>query len=1752
MKKLIIRGASQHNLKGLDIEIELGSICAVTGPSGAGKSSLVFDTIYSESQRRFIETFSPYARQFLERLPRARVEDIRNLPAAIGIGQANPVRNSRSTVATLAEISFPARMLFYRCSTPYCQECDRPIRAQGWKDVLSYLEDAARAGARAGYICVKAQGQMLHDMVREGYSRVLADGKAIDVSELGGPLDKECLVVIDRLPVKKLQQQRVKESVEAAFSLGQDTIYVSVDGQGPEAFSKRPMCQVCGKKRSKPTVLLFSFNSPEGACPTCSGFGRVIGVDWNLVVPDASLSLAQGAIRPLENWHEDRELLFDWCKEWGVDLSRPWKELSEDERQWILFGRDEWYGIKGIFDWLETKRYKAHIRILLSRYRAYEVCPSCKGARFNEDALSFRLGGLNIAQFYAMSVNDALEWISGLEVAQVQDRASASLKEDLGRRLALIQRAGLGYLSLDRQSRTLSGGELSRLCLAKGVSVSLSETLFCLEEPSSGLHPRDIRGVRDVIEGLRHQGNTVVMTENDPVMLSCCQRLIELGPGSGREGGQIVSETEGHDGRALGEELPRVLESLPAKVNQETPKGPFIQLEGLRHNNLKGFSCRFPLGQITCVCGVSGSGKSTLVEECLYRGLLRNMGRPSELPGAMEHIEVPSQVKDVVFVDQEPLSRTPRGCPGTYLKVLDHVRKFFASTEEARSLGLKPGYFSLNVDGGRCPECKGQGYELLEMQFLPDVFVPCPSCKGARFSKAALEIEFRGKNISDFLEMTLSEVHSFFEENPSLTRLLEPAIGLGLGHLLLGQPLNTLSSGEAQRLKLAKHLSSRSKGALFILDEPTRGLHQREVQALVREISRLKGAGNTVVVVEHDLFTILSSDWVIELGPEGGEKGGELLFQGPPGKLERQETPTAKAIEHVSCPREVEDARQAKEKIKGQDIKGQDARGGQEQFIRIRGARHHNLKDVGLDIPRNKLVVVTGVSGSGKSSLAFDLVFKEAQRRYLESLPSYMKQFVKLHERAEVDEISGLSPPVAIEQKAVRGSVMSTVATLSEVSHYLRLLYTHCSRPVCPECGGPMKRASKGEIARQVQRLVAEGGPFYLAAPKVRRRKGWHQDEITRGFGQGADFVMVDGRLVSKGEKVHLARHSEHDIYWVWGPFSGKGPGERLNETIERALKAGKGAFCCMFEQGAKRWFSVKYFCQSCGQSVEEPDPLLFSFHTKSGRCQECNGRGRDEHGNPCPVCDGARLTQRALVWRVDSMSIAEFMALEIDEALACLRNWLDRPQIQGLRKELFSTLAKEAVSRLELMSNLGLGYLRLDRSGDTLSGGEAQRISLCAQSGSNLTGITVVLDEPTIGLHPTDNKQLIEALKGIRDKGNSVIVVEHDPETILDSDHVIDLGPGGGKEGGQIVFQGSPQELLNSRSSTTGRALGQKGVVTPVRGERGKKAQELLSFDDITKHNLDSVSVSFPVGCVTVVTGVSGSGKTSLKEAIFERVVALKERGNKWPEGKGISGVLHIDHNPIGRSPRSCPATFLGVFTHIRELFSRTPASRMKGFGPAHFSFNTKEGACPHCSGQGQLKQSLGLLPDVYVKCPVCMGKRFRPDVLTTKWKNRDISEILGMTISEALEFFMAIPAIRGPLKVMEELGLGYLELGQPSPTLSGGEAQRLKIAKEFSKAHAGGKLYLLDEPSVGLHMDDVGRLSRCLSALADKGNTVLMVEHDLSMVAMADWIIDLGPGGGRLGGRVLFQGPLEEFIGKGPATKTRQCLREFLPGRL
>jgi excinuclease ABC subunit A len=986
---------------------------------------------------------------------------------------------------------------------------------------------------------------------------------------------------------------------------------------------------------------------------------------------------------------------------------------------------------------------------------------------------------------------------------------------------------------------------------------------------------------------------------------------------------------------------------------------------------------------------------------------------------------------------------------------------------------------------------------------------------------------------------------------------------VGLEYLKLGQPVPTLSGGEAQRLKLAGYLAEARSGAepiLFLFDEPTTGLHFEDVGKLLGAFRQLLAAGHSLIVIEHNLDVIRACDWVIDLGPEGGEAGGALVCEGTPEQvMAHPASHTGKAL------REYEAAF-------GKPLKAEEPAGRYlPKAIRIHNAREHNLKNIDVEIPRGRFTVVTGVSGSGKSTLAFDILFAEGQRRYLESLNAYARQFVQAAARPDVDAIFGIPPTVAIEQRTSRGGRKSTVGTLTEVHHFLRLLFVKLGVPHCPDCDVPIEPQSEDAIVARLTREYRDETVVMLA-PLVLNRKGVYTDLAKWAASKGYSQLRVDGQLLPVRPFPRIDRFKEHTIELPVGYVAVSPKTEAaLRSTLRTALELGKGVV--HVQTGKKiQIFSTKRACRSCGKSFPELDPRLFSYNSKHGWCAKCYGTGlaidevewSDERARtgaedhvldswiewlevdqPCPECDGRRLNREALAVRWRRKSIADYAGLPI----SALKAVFEKNDLKGREAEIARDLLPELRARLGFLEEVGLGYLTLDRSAPTLSGGEAQRIRLAAQLGSNLRGVCYILDEPTIGLHHRDNQVLLDVLEKLERKGNSLVVVEHDEDTIRRAQHVIDLGPGAGKLGGRVIAEGHAEELMKHPDSLTGRFL-REPLRHPLQPRRKVGlATKKLVVKKASLHNLRKQTVRFPLGRLVAVTGVSGSGKSTLaRDVLYESLKAGEPVGCKAIKGK-VERVLEVDQTPIGKTPRSCPATYVGFWDQIRKLFADTAEARMRGWGAGRFSFNTSGGRCEECEGQGIRKIEMSFLPDVKVACEACGGARFNPETLQVQLRGKSVGEVLGLSVDEAAEFFSAHPSIHRCLRLLQDVGLGYLTLGQQSPTLSGGEAQRIKLVYELSKSNAVETLYVLDEPTVGLHMADVEKLIRVLHRLVDAGNTVVVIEHNLDVVAEADWIIHLGPEGGSAGGRVVFQGPPEKTArGK---SHTSKALSEFLAQR-
>ncbi|XAH24657.1 excinuclease ABC subunit UvrA [Xylophilus sp. GW821-FHT01B05] len=1911
-----IRGARQHNLKNLDLDIRTGELTVVTGPSGSGKSSLVFDTLYAEGQRRYVETFSAYARQFLDRMDKPAVDRVEGVPPAIAIDQTNPVRSSRSTVGTMTELNDHLKLLYARAAQLFDRDTALPVRHDSPDTILAELRARAAAaaqqdGGQEPRLVVTfpvelpagtSAAEIEQWLSASGFTRVQAER---EVATPTGPR-KVLDVVADRFRAGTVENARAVEAIETALKRGGGRLNVyRLREEGGEAeiwkFSTGLHCPESDRRYVEPIPSMFSFNSPAGACETCRGFGRVIGVDYGLVIPDEKKTLRAGAIKTIQTpaWKEAQDDLMRHAETAGIPRDTPWNKLTPEQKHWVIDGtpnykegnwNKQWYGIRRFFEYLESKAYKMHIRVLLSKYRSYTPCPVCSGARLKLDSLLWRIGGKDDAdavlppekRFMPHGVKwsraqlEALPGLSlhdlmllpierlrqffdriehrgdGTAAGEADAQALKLLFEEITTRLRYLHDVGIGYLTLDRQSRTLSGGEVQRINLTTALGTSLVNTLFVLDEPSIGLHPRDMNRITEAMQRLRDAGNTLVVVEHDPAVMLAADRMIDMGPGPGERGGEIVFDGTPDELRRADTLTGAYLSGrkqigmgFKRPVGDNTPR---LVLEGAREHNLRNVSVEIPLQRLVTVTGVSGSGKSSLVQDVLAPALARHFGKATDTPGAHERLLGADHLSDVVFVDQSPIGKTARSNPVSYVGAWDAVREIFATAPLSRQRSYTASKFSFNSGDGRCPTCGGSGFEHVEMQFLSDVYLRCPDCDGKRYRPEILEVTVerggRMLNVADVLDLTVSEAAEHFKNDREVIRALQPIVDVGLEYVKLGQPVPTLSGGEAQRLKLAGFLAEAAKsasaskqalarkGTLFLFDEPTTGLHFDDIAKLMRALRRLLDAGHSLVVIEHNLDVIRSSDWLIDLGPEGGDGGGLVVAEGTPEDVRQHLTShTGRALREYEQALGV-GAHTAEEGVPLQKLgRAAHARPAQgATAIEIVNAREHNLKGISVDIPRGKFNVVTGVSGSGKSTLAFDILFNEGQRRYLESLNAYARSIVQPAGRPEVDAVYGIPPTVAIEQRLSRGGRKSTVGTTTEVWHFLRLLYVKLGTQHCIHDGAAVEPQTPDSIAAQILKRF-RGQHIGLLAPLVMARKGVYTELADWARPRGYTHLRVDGNFLPTTKFPRIDRFKEHTIELPVISLDVDPRQEAaLREALARTLEHGKGVVHVLSDLGGLREameagtptagigtlhaFSTRRACPVCSTSYAELDPRLFSYNSKHGWCPDCVGTGvkltkeqrkalddsvlaDDQKGREqtfaepevedvadtvCPGCAGTRLNATARAVQFHQTPITALARRSVQT----LRMWADALTLEGREAGVARDLVPEIRSRLEFLEEVGLGYLTLDRGAPSLSGGEAQRIRLAAQLGSNLQGVCYVLDEPTIGLHARDNQILLNALHKLGEKGNTLVVVEHDEDTIRRADHIIDIGPSAGKRGGRVVAEGSVHDIEQAGDSQTGRYLlhamkhplhARRPVAPSLTGGAVPDTEiDWLELRGAKLHNLQEVDIDVPLKRLVAITGVSGSGKSTLaRDVLLVNVqAAVQQRTTKagreaddagkhakWTGCDSLDGyqtidrVLEVDQTPIGKTPRSCPATYIGFWDTIRKLFAETLEAKARGYAPGRFSFNTGEGRCPACEGAGVRTIGMSFLPDVKVPCETCHGARFNPETLAVTWRGKSIGDVLQMEVDEAVEFFAAMPNISHPLQLLKDVGLGYLTLGQPSPTLSGGEAQRIKLVTELSKVRdditrrgqkAPHTFYVLDEPTVGLHMADVEKLVHVLHRLVAGGHSVLVIEHDLDVIAEADWVIDLGPEGGDEGGRVVATATPEDVVRLG--THTGRALERVL----
>lgn len=1620
-----VRGASSHNLRAVHVEVPGEALVLFTGRSGSGKSSLAYDTIYREAERRFLRSFSPYARRFVGRLGRPEVEEVAGLRPAISLDQKSGIPGARSTVGTMSG---------------------------------------------------------LYDFLRLLFGRV---GRESRPGSLGA-------------------------------------------------------CRL--------EARLFSFNSEGGACPSCRGLGVEDRVDPELLVADPARTLREGALVPttpngyIVYSQVTVDVLDRVCRAHDFSVDVPWRELTDEQRAVVLYGSDRirvpfgkhplesrmrWSGItarpreegtyQGIVPTIEgilrVKRNGNALRFARSR-----PCATCDGTRLRAEARSVTVGDEPIAALAGRPLVDLRAFLQALALEGNEGTIAAPVIEAIHARIAVLEELGLAHLRLARPASGLSGGEINRLRLATQLVGGLCGVLYVLDEPSGGLHPVDGARLLAVLQRLRARGNSVLVVEHDEALVRAADWIVDLGPGAGPHGGEVLFsgplpqllENPGENDPRARSVTRAFLTGEDAPEGRETRRGaagdtaPALEVLGARAHNLRAIDVPFLTGAFNVVSGVSGAGKTTLVEHVLGREMRRRLHGATEIPGEHARLRGAEGFTKVVVVDQNPIGRTPRSNPATYTKLFDAVRGLFAAEPEARRRGFDKGRFSFNVKGGRCERCEGAGVELVGMHYLPDAVVTCPECEGRRFNDETLAVRYRGRTIHDVLAMPFEEAREFLPKRGAAGRITAAGDDVGLGYLALGQPSPTLSGGEAQRVKLAAELARPAKGpTLYLLDEFTPGLHRADVKRVLGVLDRLVDEGHTVVAVEHDLDVLAAADRIVDLGPGAGEEGGRVVAIGTPEEVaKREESLTGVALRRYFDGAPVPlDAEPAPEPARPTPE------------IHLHGVRTHNLKGVDVVIPRDAITVITGPSGSGKSSLAFDTLHAEGHRRFSEGLSAYARRHLERMPRGEFDHVHGLGATIAVGQSPLFRNPRSTVATLTEIHDGLRLLYSRAGgselsmrafsfnheEGACPACRGlgTTTGCDPERLVSHPERSLCAGA---LDGSKTGRFYGEEEGQYVAtlraaGEAKGIDFSRPWHQLDERARAVAMHGTGEREYVVRW----------RYRRKQREGTHEFRGAWI-----GFAGLVDEEYARTHADRRGEAMRPLLTD--------------------RECEACGGRRLGAEALAVRYRGLDIAELSRLSVARA----REFLEEEEgLSSRARSLALEARREVLRRLRALVEVGLGYLPLDRRTDSLSGGEARRARLATQVGAGLQGVTYVLDEPTIGLHARDTAALIETLRSLRDAGNTVVVVEHDPDVIGAADHLIDLGPGAGARGGEVIAAGAREAVLNHPDSPTARALREGGafVERPPRalgapiGIRGAHARNL--------HDLD---VELPTGGVVVVTGVSGSGKSTL---VFDVLLASLERpgaaraiGCREIRGaEHFAAVVPIDQSPIGTGPHSTPATYLDLFGELRKVFAATDEAKRLRLTARALSLTQKGARCEACRGQGESKVEMGFLADVWVTCEMCGGARYGADALRVRYRGRNLAEVLRGTVAEAAETFRDEGKIAKPLGTLIELGLGYLRLGQSSPTLSGGESQRLRLAARLARGGRPGRgkgpsLYLLDEPTVGLHLDEVAILDALLHRLADEGNSVVVVEHHLDLIRRADWIVDLGPEGGERGGRVVACG--------------------------
>lgn len=1488
---------------------------------------------------------------------------------------------------------------------------------------------------------------------------------------------------------------------------------------------------------------LFSFNSLVGACQNCNGLGVEDKIDPDLLLEDPTRSIRD---RCFKITNPNGYIIYsqvtiaalnEVCNAHGFDVDIPWQELTDEQKEIVLNGseiikipygkhtlesRMRWSGItpkpreegfyKGILP-VMNQILKGDRNPNILRFAKTQECSVCKGSRLSKEALSVKINKISINELSILSLDQLADKLKNLLFDHEKRKIAETILNGIFSRINILSDLGLSYLSLNRKSETLSGGELQRIQLSRLVTSKLRNITFIFDEPTIGVHPANNSKLIEVLRKLVANGNTVIVVEHDAETIQQADWIVEIGPAAGINGGEILfNDKASNFYKSKHGSLTRdYLDQKKEILLDYNPKLPvtYFSIQNASINNLKNISPSFINNGLNVVTGVSGAGKSSLVKQSLVP--LFNNQYYKQLHAVGNPIFKDFQFKQLIFVDRSPIGKTARSTPATYTKLFDLIRDLFASIEQAKQQHFTKSTFSFNVKGGRCEKCEGAGKLEVGMHFLGNVETVCPDCEGTRFKEEVLEIMYKQKDISEILELSVNQAYDFFEEKPKIQKHLKVLRSIGLGYLKLGQSSGTLSGGEAQRVKLATEIIKSGNGQkLYVFDEPTTGLHFYDIQVLMNLFDDLLKKGNTILAIEHNPEFIANAHHIIDLGPGSAENGGEIVFEGSIEKFRLcQNSLTAKFLNN-----------EPKSELESSDKLDHNK-------ISFTGITTHNLKSIDVSIPENKHTVVTGKSGSGKSSFAFDTLFSEAQNRFIESFPSYVRRFAGKLSQAKFETVEGLTPALALKQGNQISDPRSTVGTLTEIFDLYRLLFARFGRT---------QKENQSEIPIQDRKA---------ALFSFNNLEGSCPSCSGLGYVLTSNFSLLEENPELSFEEGGLKSHKSLQFYT--DPFGqymavlhtiGKQKGIDFNQPLQSL--SSEAIDIALFGTGNIQ-YDVDWNFNRKGRTGNHQftgvwkgfvNLLLDEYYRK-----QTNGKGADLKKflteKECKSCEAKRFNNQVLEVQFCRHSIHSIAELSIQESIKLFSNIQKYPEEFGLDKNFGSgqeQILADLLSKLKSLDALGLGYLNINRQSRTLSGGELQRVLLSTHLKGGLAGLTYVLDEPSTGLHPSDAEKLNVVIDQIVAEGNTVVSVEHNPEIIKQADYILEMGPEAGMNGGKITANGSIQDIISGNTETA-KLLSEKVIVKPLISGSGKS---WIQIYNASAFNLRGIDVSILKNGLNVITGVSGSGKTSLMRDVLLPTFLSNEPVN-CTRIDGIESfhfVNWINKSSITGNVQSTPATYTGVFDHIRKVFAATTFAKTRKLKVSDFSFNSKSGQCPVCKGHGYTCVKLDFISDVDAVCNICNGQRYLPHILDIKYNGLNINDVLNLSIDESSNFFSGYSKISSILEILSIVGLGYIKLGQTTSTLSGGEAQRLKIAKAILSNQTTSGLIIFDEPSRGLHPTDLHFLTNLFKLLLDNKNTIVIIEHNFRVISKANHIIDLGPGGGEQGGELIFQGEVEGLL--------------------